>query len=129
MAVHKATRSNSQTQPKPKHAKTEAQPPCSNHQFKAEIFDILRNLNRGFGIALAALDRLEVKDHARAKHLRRNGLRIFTAVCLGDYRSQTEALQAETNRGLLWLMAAHEDQNAGRFGRTSFSPPLSQHRS
>src|SRR5215813_5203684 len=110
MAVHKVIRSKSPAQP---------QAPCSNHQFKAEIFEILRNLNRGFGIALAALDRLEVKDHARAKHLRRSSLRIFTAVCLGDYRGQTEALQAEANRDLLRLMAAHEDQNFVRFSRSS----------
>src|SRR5262249_2803884 len=97
------------------------EPSYSNHQFKAEIFEILRNLNRGFGVALAALDRLEIKDHARARHLRRSNLRIFTAVCLGDYRSQTEALQAEANRDLLRLMAAQEDQNAGRFDRTSFN--------
>ncbi len=116
MAVHKVIRTKSTAQPKPQQAKTPVQS-LSNHQFKAEIFEILRHLNRGFGIALAALDRLEVKDHARARHLRRSGLRIFTAVCLGDYRSQTEALQAEANRDLLRLMAAHEDQNAGRFSR------------
>ncbi len=116
MAIHKATRSNPQTQPQ--QAKTAPQS-LSTHQFKAEILEILRNMNRGFGVALAALDRLEVKDHARAKHLRRSGLRIFTAVCLGDYRSQTEALQAEANRDLLRLMAAHEDQNAGRLGRSA----------
>ena len=107
MAVDKAIRSNPPAQP------------CSNHQFKAEIFEMLRHLNRGFGIALAALDRLEAKDHARAKHLRRRGLRIFTAVCLGEYRSQTEALQSEANRDLLRLMAAHEDQNAVRLGRSA----------
>jgi hypothetical protein len=110
MAVHKVTRSNSHAQPKPQQAKTE--PSYSNHQFKAEIFEILRNLNRGFGIALAALDRLEVKDHARARHLRRSGLRIFTPVCLGEYRNRTEALQAEANRDLARLIAAHENQKA-----------------
>jgi hypothetical protein len=102
MAVHKATHSNPLAQLHP------------NHQFKAEIFEILHHLNRGYGIALAALDKLEIKDRCRAKARPRpkNGLRIFTAACLGEFHARTKALQAEANRDLLRLMAAHEDQYA-----------------
>ena len=104
MAVHKATHSNPLAQLHP------------NHQFKAEIFEILRHLNRGYGVALAALDKLEIKDRHRAKARPRpkNGLRIFTAACLGELHVRTKALQAEANRDLLRLMAAHEDQYAQR---------------
>ena len=107
MAVHKATHSNPLAQLHP------------NHQFKAEIFEILHNLNRGYGIALAALDRLEIKDRCRAKAGPRlkNGLRIFTATCLGEFHARTKSLQAEANRDLLRLMATHEDQYTERVGR------------
>jgi hypothetical protein len=44
----------------------------------------------------------------------RNGLRIFTEVCLREYRERTQALQAQANRDLLRLMATHEDQYAQR---------------
>jgi hypothetical protein len=122
MAVHKATRSNPKTQLQP-----QRQHP--NHQLKAEIFDVLRHLNRGFGVALAAFDKLETKDrsqvNARSQIARSqtksglhagNGLRIFTEVCLREYRDRTQALQAQANRDLLRLMAAHEDQHAERSG-------------
>lgn len=62
MAVSKAIRSNPPAQPHPQHAHTEPETPRPNqHQTKAEIFDVLRHLNRGYGIALAALDKLETK--------------------------------------------------------------------
>jgi hypothetical protein len=114
MAVHKATHSHPTAQLHP------------NHQFKAEIFEVLRHLNRGYGVALAALDKLEIKDRCRAKARpgAKNGLRIFTAACLREFHARTEALQAEANRDLLRLIAAHEDQNAGRFVRSA-----NQHRS
>jgi len=106
MAVHKATHSNPLAQLHP------------NHQFKAEILEILHHLNRGYGVALAALDKLEIKDRCRAKARPhpKNGLRIFTAACLGEFHARTKALQAEANRDLLRLMAAHEDQYAEHSG-------------
>ena len=121
MAVHKATRSNPKTQP---------QPQRPNHQLKAEIFDVFRHLNRGFGVALAALDKLEIKDRSqvnarsqinarsqtRSRPDARNGLRIFTEVCLREYRDRTQALQAQANSDLLRLMAGHEEQYAERSG-------------
>ena len=99
MAVHKAIRSNPPAQP---------ERPRPNHQLKAEIFETLRHLNRGYGVALAALDKLETK----ARH---RGQRIFPTGFLHSYRNRAEGLQAETNRDLLRLIAGHEDQDAARF--------------
>jgi hypothetical protein len=100
MAVHKAIRSN---QP--------AQPQRRDHQFKADVFEILRHLNRGYGIALSALERLETKD----RQLRPS---IFPAGCLRDYRNRTEALRAVANRDLLRLLASHEERDASRFSKS-----------
>jgi|SRR5579864_2612882 len=60
MAVHKAIRSNPPAQPQPKPARHRP-----DHQLKAEIFETLRHLNRGYGVALAAFDKLETKDRHR----------------------------------------------------------------
>jgi hypothetical protein len=100
MAVRKATRSNSSAQPK-RHR--------PDNQLKADVFETLRHLNRGFGVALSAFDRLENKDRAP-------GARFFAVHCLRDYRSRTEELQALANRDLVRLLAGHEDQDASRFG-------------
>jgi hypothetical protein len=103
MAVRKATRSNPPTQPK-----------LPNHQRKAEYFETFHHLNRGYGIALSALERLETKD----RQLRPS---IFPAGCLRDYRNRTEALRAVANRDLLRLLAGHEDRDATRFSRRNKS--------
>jgi hypothetical protein len=116
MAVRKTTRSNPPAQPRPQHAKTAragdpAQPQPArrpDHQLKAEIFEALRHLNRGYGVALAALDKLDVKD-------RQQGPRAFRAGFLHDYRNRAEALRSETNRDLLRLLAGREDHDAERF--------------
>src|SRR5580765_7093287 len=123
MAVHKAIRSKSPAQLKSPQANLglagspQPQPQRPNHQFKAEILNVLRHLNRGYGVALAALDKLELKDRLQpeARPKGKNGLRIFAVPCLRAFRARTLALQAEANRDLLRLMAAHEDLNAGRF--------------
>jgi hypothetical protein len=105
MAVSKAIRTTPPAQPHPQHASPKAERPTSNrHQLKAEIFDVLRHLNRGYGIALAALDKLETK-----------GRRIFPTDFLQGYRSRAEVLRAETNRDLLRILAGHEEQDATRF--------------
>jgi hypothetical protein len=101
MAVHKAIRSNSTVQPT--HHRL-------NHQRKAEFFETLQHLNRGYGIALSALDRLETKD-------RQFRPSIFPAGCLRDYRNRTEALRAVANRDLVRLIAGREDRDAKRFSR------------
>jgi hypothetical protein len=118
MAVHKTIRSNPSAQPQPHHVKTaRAGGPGPSrrrpdHQRKAEFFETLHHLNRGYGIALSALERLETKD-------RQHRPSIFPAGCLRDYRNRTEALRAVANRDLLRLLAGHEDREAGRFDRLS----------
>ena len=99
MAVPKTTRSklSAQTQPQ-------------RHQRKAEFLETLHHLNRGYGVALSALERLETKD-------RQHRPSIFPAGCLSDYRNRTEALRAVANRDLLRLFAGREDHEAERFGR------------
>src|SRR5215471_6930243 len=104
MAVHKGIRANISAQSQP------AQRRRPDQQRKAEFFETLHHLNRGYGIALSALERLEAKD----RQLRPS---IFPAGCLRDYRNRTEALRAVANRDLLRLLAGHEDQDAARFIR------------
>ena len=105
MAVHKATSSNPPAQPQPKPNRHDP-----HHQLKADLFEALRHLNRGYGVALAAFDRLEVRD-------RQHPRRAFSAVFLQDYRNRTEALRAQANRDLLRLLASREEHEAERFGR------------
>ena len=95
MAVHKAIRSNSLAQPQRRRR---------NPHFKAELFENLRQLNRGYGSALAALDRLQ-------------GAAVFPAACLRDYRNRTESLSVLVNRDLLRLFSNHEDRDAARFDK------------
>ena len=108
MAVSKVTRSKSRTQinaqPKRRHTQS------NDHQRKAEFLETLHHLNRGYGVAISALERLETKG----RQLRPS---IFPAGCLRDYRNRTEALRAVANRDLLRLFAGREDHEAGRFGR------------
>ena len=103
MAVRKATRSNSSTQPQAKSARRHP-----DHQLKSEIFETIHQFNRGFATALSALGRLGHKD-------RLPGPRIFPAASLRDYRDRTEALRADANRDLLRLIAGHEDRDSARF--------------
>ena len=130
MAVHKAIRTNPPAQPRLQHAKTartaipdrskaaqsgspgvaqqaktEPGRPRPNRQRKSDIFEVLRRLNRGYGIALDALDKLEAKAY-----------RIFPTGFLHGYRNRAEVLRAETNRDLLRIIAGREDQDAEHFG-------------
>jgi hypothetical protein len=97
MAAHKPTRPNSSAQ------LSRRRP---NPYLKQELFANLRELNRGFGIALAALTHLPQPQ-------------IFPAACVRDYRNRTESLRALANRDLLRLLAGHEDQDAARFAKES----------
>ena len=114
MAVHKATRSNSSTQPQHQHGNLKPERRRADPQLKAEIFETLRHLNRGYGVALAALERLEKKDRIHATG-RTYGPRIFPDGVLDSYQDRTEALRAEANRDLLRLISGHEDHEALRF--------------
>jgi hypothetical protein len=110
MAVIETTRSNppAQSQPKPQRFD-------SHHQLKADLFEALRHLNRGYGVALSAFDRLESKDHLYTP-------RAFSARFLQDYRNRTEALRAQANRDLLQLLAEREEYEANRFRHLCAAP-------
>ena len=115
MAVHKGIRAKSTAQPTRQSTDPTSQPangegPKRDHQKKAELFKTLERLNRGYGFALAALDRLRAKD-------RLPGKRVFPFECLNDFRNRTETLQALANRDLLRLLAGHEEWEAERFGK------------
>src|SRR5262245_47804531 len=115
MATNKAIRSHSLAQPKPQHSKTaraggpEPKRRRPNPHLKAELLDDLRQLNRGYGIALAALTRLHKPD-------------LFPRDCLRNFVHRTEALQALVNRDLLRLFAGLEDHDADRFTRLTSQP-------
>jgi hypothetical protein len=104
MATIKPIRSHSLAQPKPQHDKSARRRP--NTYLKQDLFATLRELNRGYGIALSALNQLPQPD-------------IFPAACVRDYRNRTESLRALANRDLLRLLAGHEDQDAARFTKSS----------
>ena len=116
MAVPKAIRSNPLAQPTRRRPNSQPRDP----HLKAEIFDTLRQLNRGYGIALAALDRLggrSKKDRlGGGKKHRLHQPRIFSAGCLRDYHNRTEALRALANRDLLRFFTGHEEHDATHFG-------------
>lgn len=103
MATNKAKRSTPPAQLPPQQA------PKRDHQHKAEIFEVLRRLNRGYGLALTALDKLDSKD--------RNTKRVFPQGFLHEYRSRTEVLRSEANRDLLRRIAECEAQEAERLGQ------------
>jgi len=103
MAVSKAIRSNSSAQQQRRR---------SHHQLKTELFDTLRDLNRGYGIALSALHRLHHKDRRT----------IFSADCLRELHNRTEALRAVANRDLLRLVTGREERDATRFSRLCGGP-------
>lgn len=113
MAVPKVTRSKSATQINAQPNRTDQRQPDRrhpDHQRKAEFFETLHHLNRGYGIAISALERLEAKD----RQLRPL---IFPAGCLRDYRNRTEALRAVANRDLMRILAGREDRDAARFAK------------
>jgi hypothetical protein len=114
MAVPKAIRSNPLAQPQRQQTKHSDQqtkdPQATDPQLKSQLLETLRHLNRGFGVALAAFDRLQRQDR-----LHKPG--IFPQKCLHDYRNRTEELRALANRDLLRLFAGREDQDAARFVR------------
>ena len=107
MAIPKAIRSNPLAQPARRRPNSQPRDP----HLKAKIFDTLRQLNHGYGVALAALTRL-----GGGKKHRLHQPRIFSAGCLRDYHNRTEALRALANRDLLRLLTGHEEHDATHFG-------------
>lgn len=126
MAVHKVTRSQSPAQLQPQHSQRQKTVPDGsparqrrqpNTQFKAQLFETFHQLNRGYGLAVAALERLgsRTRQARMQASARLKGPAIFPATCVREYREQTEALQALANRDLLRAFAGHEDRDAARF--------------
>jgi hypothetical protein len=127
MAVHKATRSLHLAQPhaaarrlNPQHSSSQPslqRPRRNDPQLKAELFEALRHLNRGFGVALSSLDTLQRKD-------RPHSAGIFPPDFLLSYRDRTEALRAQANRDLLRLLAGREEEEAEQFGHLCGPTPV-----
>ena len=120
MAAHKAIRSNPLAQPARRRLNPQPENPHPpDPQLKSELFEALRHLNRGFGVALSSLDCLQRKDRLHQPA-------IFPRDCLTNYRNRTEALRSLANRDLLRFLAGREDQDAGRFGRLCGQPSISK---
>jgi hypothetical protein len=104
MAANKSKRSvrKAQHQLQPQHH--------PDPQLKSDLFDTLKHLNRGFGVALTAFDRLQKQDRWQKPA-------IFPVSCLMDFRNRTEELRARANFELLHLFSGREEQEAEKFGR------------
>ncbi len=106
MAASKSKRSVHPAQPQAQ-PQQESQPKQPDPHMKSQLFETLKHLNRGFGVALAAFDRLQKLDRRR----------MFPVSCLLDYRNRTEELRARANFELLHLFSGREEQDAEKFGR------------
>ncbi len=108
MAASKSKRSVRTTQPQaqPQQRQSQTQPHGDPH-LKSQLFEALKHMNRGFGVALTAFDRLQKLDRQR----------MFPASCLMDYRHRTEELRSRANFELLQLFSGREEQEAEKFGR------------
>jgi hypothetical protein len=105
MAASKSKRSVRTAQPQAQpQSQTQHHP---DPHLKSQLFETLKHLNRGFGVALAAFDRLQKLDR----------MRMFPASCLLDYRHRTEELRSRANFELLHLFSGREEQEAEKFGR------------
>src|SRR5262249_18882639 len=113
MAASKTIRSNSLPQPQRRRRNSQPHP-----HLKAELFDTLRQLNRGYGVALAALSRLGADKNASPRFTG-----IFPARCLRAHRHRTEALRALVNQELLRFVAGRKQQDAYCFDRLSRLAP------
>jgi hypothetical protein len=102
MAVHKVKRTNPSAQPQPHHARRRRANKTQTDPLPTpQLFDVLQNLNRGYGTALISLDNLQlINTTSRA--------RIISSDCLCDIRRQTEQLRALANRELLAVLAGHK---------------------
>ena len=62
-----------------------------------QLYDVLNNLNRGYGTVLVSLDNLELMNTATRPE-------VLPAECLRDLRNRTEELRAQANRELLAVL-------------------------
>src|SRR5262245_54932995 len=111
MDTNKTTRSNPSVKPERRRSNFEP----SDTQLNAHIFKTLRHLNRSYGVALTAYDRLQKQDRWQRPV-------SFPQNFLANYRNLTEALRAEANRDLLRLIAGREEREAERFARLLRQP-------
>lgn len=93
MAVLKAKRSNPLAQLKPALPARRRPNPLVSPQ----LYDVLNNLNRGYGTVLISLDNLELMNTATKPE-------VLPAECLRDLRNRTEELRALANRELLAVL-------------------------
>jgi hypothetical protein len=102
MAVLKAKRSNSLAQPKPQHDNpTQPTRRRPNPLATPQLYDVLNNINRGYGTVLINLDNLELMNTATRPQ-------VLPAECLRDLRNRTEELRALANRELLAVLTGRE---------------------
>jgi hypothetical protein len=66
-----------------------------------QLYDVLNNLNRGYGTVLISLDNLERINTATRPE-------VLPGECLRDLRNRTEELRALANRELLAVLAGHQ---------------------
>jgi hypothetical protein len=102
--------------PQPRHSQTrhpQTHPQTKDPQLKSELFEAIRHLNRGFGVALSSLDSLQRKDRLQT---------IFPPDFLLAYRNRTEELRALANRDLLRILAGREEHEVGHYGRLCAAP-------
>jgi hypothetical protein len=90
MATNKAKRSN----PLAQHQPTRRRP---NPLATPQLYDVLNNLNRGYGSVLISLDNLELMNTATRPQ-------VLPVECLRDLRNRTEELRALANRELLAVL-------------------------
>ena len=93
MAVLKTKRSNPLAQPP-----TRRRP---NPLATPQLYDVLNNINRGYGTVLVSLDNLELMNTATRPE-------VLPAECLRDLRNRTEELRAQANRELLAVLTGNQ---------------------
>ncbi|MBZ5507317.1 MAG: hypothetical protein LAO78_17805 [Acidobacteriia bacterium] len=96
MAVLKAKRSNPLAQHQPPRRRP-------NPLATPQLYEILNQLNRGYGTALISLDNLELMNTATRPE-------VLPGECLRDIRNRTEELRAQANRELLAVLAGKGEQ-------------------
>jgi len=105
MAVHKAKRSDPSAQHQRRRRRSNNSQ--TNPLPTPQLFDVLQNLNRGYGTALINLDNLQLINTA-------NRTRIIPSDCLQNIRTQTEQLRALANRELLAVLAGSKHNDTRR---------------
>ena len=112
MAAHKAIRSKSSPQPQPRHAKR------PSTQFKAQLFDTFQQLNRGYGIALSALELLRAKTRLEGPRIFPAGVAEIEPAYGLDVAAEIETPGVLTGAALRRFRLASEVRAAARWHRS-----------